>query len=111
MSERSVNKVILVGTVGRDPETHDTDAGKVGHFSLATNRAHRGEEEARTEWHRLTVRGNLARFAQDYVNCGDRIYVEGAIEYGSYELDGITIPSAEVVVREIVLLRNGKSST
>jgi len=102
---RSVNKLILVGHVGRDPEVHETKTGKrVAHFSLATNRYRPEGEEERTDWHRLTLWGKLAQFAEDYVKVGDRVYVEGRVEYDSYERDGVTIPSSEVVVRELVLL-------
>lgn len=104
---RSVNKIILVGNVGREPDIATTQNGnKVAHVSLATNRrvgsAEEGEE--RTDWHRLTMWGRLAQLAEDYVKTGDRVYVEGRLEYDSYERDGVTIPTAEVTVRELVLL-------
>ncbi|MDT8368005.1 MAG: single-stranded DNA-binding protein [Longimicrobiales bacterium] len=102
---RSVNKVILVGNVGRDPEVNETKTGrKVAHTSLATNRYPNEEGEERTDWHRLTLWGKLAQFAEDYIKVGDRIYIEGRVEYDAYERDGVTIPSSEVIVREIVLL-------
>ena len=85
-----------------------TAAGtKVAHLSLATNRRAAGggdETKERTDWHRLTLWNRLAQFAQDYVCKGDRIYVEGQLEYDSYERDGITIPTADVNVKELVLL-------
>jgi len=104
---RSVNKITLIGNVGRDPDVQQTKNGtKVAHFSLATNRraAAGAEEEERTDWHRLTLWNRLAQFAEDYVRTGDRIYVEGRLEYDSYERDGVVIPTAEVIVRELVLL-------
>ena len=104
---RAVNKIILVGNVGRDPEVQSTSNGhKVAHFSLATSRRiprDNGFEE-RTEWHRLTVWNRLAEIAEEYVRKGDRLYVEGRMEYDSYERDGVTIPTAEVNVRELVML-------
>ena len=94
---RSVNKVILVGNVGREPELRETKTGKkVAHFTLATNRRVNGGEEERTEWHRLTLWNGLAQFAEDYV--------EGRVEYDSYEREGVTIPSIEIHVNELVLL-------
>jgi len=104
---RSVNKIILVGHMGRDPEIRETASGrKVANVSLATN--HRvgtgAEAEERTNWHRLTLWNQLAQFAEEYVRKGDRVYVEGRLEYDSYERDGVTIPTAEVNVRELVLL-------
>lgn len=106
---RSVNKVILVGNVGRDPDIRQTKNGtKVAHFSLATNRRRPPtadeEVEERTDWHRLTLWNRLAQFAEDYVTTGDRLYVEGRLEYDSYERDGVSIPTVEVNVREVVLL-------
>jgi single-strand DNA-binding protein len=105
---RSVNKIILVGNVGQDPDIQETGNGtKVAHFSLATNRRVSGggeEPVERADWHRLTLWNRLAQFAEDYVGKGDRIYVEGRLEYDSYERDGVTIPTADVNVRELVLL-------
>jgi single-strand DNA-binding protein len=104
---RSVNKVILVGNIGRDPDVQTTSAGtKVAHVSLATSRRVpvTGGFEDRTEWHRLTLWDRLAQLAEDYVRKGDRVYVEGRMEYDSYEKNGVTVPTAEVQVRELVLL-------
>jgi single-strand DNA-binding protein len=104
-----VNKIILVGHVGRDPELRETQSGvKVANLSLATNHrlgSKNGESEReRTDWHRLTLWNRLAVFADEHVKKGDRLYVEGRVEYDSYERDGVTIPTAEVSVRELVLL-------
>ena len=104
---RSINKVILVGNVGRDPDIQSTASGtKVAHFSLATSRRvpRDGSYEERTEWHRLTLWDRLAELAEEFVRKGDRVYVEGRMEYGSFEKNGVTVPTAEVTVREIVLL-------
>ena len=104
---RSVNRITLLGNVGRDPEVHETKNGtKVAHFSLATNRRTGAEGEAaeRTEWHRLTLWNRLAQFAEDYIQSGARLYVEGRLEYDSYEREGVTIPTAEIHVRELVIL-------
>jgi single-strand DNA-binding protein len=104
---RSVNKITLIGNVGRDPDIQETKSGtKVAHFSIATNRrlAAGSEEEERTDWHRLTLWSKQAQFAEDYIRTGDRIYVEGRLEYDSYERDGVVIPTAEIHVSEVVLL-------
>jgi single-strand DNA-binding protein len=104
---RSINKIILVGNVGRDPDVQTTAAGtKVAHLSLATSRRipRNGSYEERTEWHRLTLWDRLAELAEEYIRKGDRLYVEGRIEYDSFEKNGVTIPTAEVAVRELVLL-------
>lgn len=104
---RSVNKIILVGNVGRDPEVRETQNGtKVANLSLATNRPVRsdGTGVERADWHRLTLWNRLALFAEEYVAKGDRIYIEGTLEYDSYEREGVTIPTADIRVREVVLL-------
>lgn len=104
---RSINKVILVGNVGRDPDVQTTSSGtKVAHLSLATSRRipREGGAEERTEWHRLTLWDRLAQLAEDYIRKGDRLYVEGRMEYDSFEKNGVTIPTAEVHVRELVML-------
>lgn len=104
---RSVNKIILVGNVGRDPDVQTTSSGtKVAHVSIATSRriARDGGTEERTEWHRLTLWDRLAQLAEDYIRKGDRLYVEGRMEYDSFEKNGVTIPTAEVHVRELVML-------
>ncbi len=104
---RSVNKIILIGNVGRDPDIQKTKNGtKVAHFSVATNRpAPAGSEEAEhTDWHRLTLWDRQAEFAEEYVRTGDRIYIEGRMEYDAYERDGVTVPTADIRVWEIVKL-------
>jgi single-strand DNA-binding protein len=104
---RSVNKVTLIGNVGRDPDIQQTKSGtKVAHFSLATNRrvSNGSEQEERADWHRITLWNRLAQFAEDHIRTGDRIYIEGRLEYDSYERDGVTIPTAEISVKELVIL-------
>lgn len=107
LTGRSVNRITLIGSFGRDPDIQETKNGrKVAHFSLATNRRAPGvEEEERSDWHRLTLWNRQARFAEDYIKMGDRVYVDGRLEYDSYEGDGVVIPTAEVTVRAVVLLR------
>ena len=106
---RSVNRITLIGNVGRDPDIQQTKNGpKVAHFSVATNRrmpaGTDGEEP--TDWHRLTLWNRQAQFAEDYIRMGDRVYIDGRLEYDSYERDGVVIPTAEVIVREVVMLNS-----
>jgi len=104
---RSVNRVILVGNAGSDPDIRRTASGTtVAHLSLATNRRTRvnGEMQERTDWHRLTFWAAEAETIERYVRRGNRLYVEGRIEYGSYDRDGQSVPTADVVVQEFVLL-------
>lgn len=104
---RSVNRVTLVGNAGSDPDVRETGNGTpVAHVSLATDRQFRrnGEVEKRTDWHRLTFWGKAADTVGRYVRKGSRLYVEGRIEYGSYERDGVQVPSVDVIVRDFVML-------
>jgi single-strand DNA-binding protein len=80
----SVNKVILVGYLGRDPETRFTSSGQaVANFSLATDESYKdraGERQKRTEWHRIVVWGKQAEIAQKYLHKGSLVFVEGRIQ-------------------------------
>ena len=109
---RTINKVILVGNVGADPDVRETkNRTKVVHMSMATNRPPYGDDpQERTDWHRLTLWARLAQFTEDYVKKGDRIYVEGRLEYDTYERDGVSIPTADVTVRELVLLSSSNAT-
>lgn len=104
---RSVNRVILVGNAGSDPDVRETRNGtRVANVSLATNRTYErdGQLHRRTDWHRLTFWGRSAETVEKYLRKGNRIYVEGRIEYGSYERDEVTIPTTDVVVQDFVFL-------
>jgi len=80
----SVNKVILVGRLGRDPETRYTGGGQaVANFSVATDETYKdrnGERQKRTEWHRITVWGKQAEIAQQYLKKGALVFIEGRIQ-------------------------------
>ena len=104
---RSVNRVILVGNAGSDPDVRETPSGRtVAHLSLATDRRFQqnGQEQRKTEWHRLTFWAGAAQTVEKWARKGTRMYVEGRIEYGSYDRDGVAIPTTDVVVQEFVFL-------
>lgn len=109
---RSLNKVMLIGNVGSDPEIRMTPSGaKVGKFSLATNRTYQdrtGQQQERTDWHRLTFFGRLTDIVEQWVKKGDRLYVEGRIEYSQTQDDqGGTRYWTDIVVNEMVMLGSG----
>jgi single-strand DNA-binding protein len=83
-----INKVILVGNVGRDPEVRTTPSGQqVAKFSLATSEnftSKAGEKQERTEWHNIVVWGKLADLCKQYVQKGRQIYVEGRLQTSSW---------------------------
>lgn len=110
---RSLNKVMLIGNLGADPELRTTPNGsRVATLSLATSRqwtGQGGEKQEKTEWHRVICWNNkgaqLADLAEKYMKKGDRIYVEGRIEYRSWEdREKQTRYTTEVIAREVLLL-------
>jgi len=118
---RSLNKVMLIGNVGSDPEIRMTPSGsKVAKLSLATNRSYQdrsGQQQERTDWHRLNFWNssfrNFADIVEQWVNKGDKLYVEGRIEYSQTQDDqGGTRYWTDIVVNEMVMLgsRTGEPS-
>ena len=101
----SVNKVILVGNLGRDPEVRHSQAGaKIVNFSLATSETWKdkntGERREKTEWHRVVIFSEgLARIAESYLRKGSKVYIEGSLQTREYEKDGIKRYSTEVVLQ------------
>jgi single-strand DNA-binding protein len=107
---RSVNTVTLIGNTGNSPDVRTTATGNtVANLSLATSYK-RGDEEV-TDWHRLVFFGKVADIVQQYVKKGDRLYVQGRVQYGSYEKDGVKIPTTEIVVNELVMLSSKNSQS
>jgi single-strand DNA-binding protein len=113
---RSLNKVSLIGNLGSDPEVRTTTGGsKVATFSLATSRSWNsasGEKQEKTEWHRCVVwntKGSgLADVVEKYCHKGDKLYVEGRIEYRQWQdKDGQTRYTTEINVREMLMLGGG----
>ncbi|HET9438762.1 MAG TPA: single-stranded DNA-binding protein [Longimicrobiales bacterium] len=109
---RSLNKVMLIGNVGNEPEIRTTAGGKrVAKFSVATNRSYTdrsGQQQEKTEWHRCTAWDRIAEIIEQYVHKGDRIYVEGSIEYSQTEDEGGKPRYwTDIVVREMVMLSGG----
>lgn len=111
---RSLNKVMLIGNVGNDPEIRATSSGaRVAKVSLATNRTwtdrNTGQKNEKTEWHRLTFFGRLVDIVEQWVSKGDRLYVEGRIEYSQTEGEGGTRYWTDIVVQEMVMLGSSGS--
>ena len=104
-----VNKVILLGNLGKDPEVRRLDDGRgVANFSLATSETYKnksGEKVTNTEWHNIVLWSPLADIAENYLKKGSQVYIEGKIANRSYEdKDGVKKYISEVVGREITLL-------
>jgi single-strand DNA-binding protein len=117
---RSLNKVVLIGNLGNDPEVRSTTGGnRVATFSLATSRSWNdasGAKQEKTEWHRCVVwntkSSQLADIVEKYVKKGDKLYVEGRIEYRQWQdKENQTRYSTEINVRELIMLGGSKGGS
>jgi single-strand DNA-binding protein len=113
-----INKVILVGNLGKDPEVSYTPSGTaVAKFSIATSEKWTdkatGEKKDKTEWHRITAFGKLGEICGEYLSKGKQVYIEGRLQYGSYEKDGITRYTTDIIASQMQMLglRGDASST
>ncbi len=113
---RSVNKVMIIGNLGRDPEMRYTPSGKpVTTFSVATNHVWNdinGQKHSETEWFNIVCWNNLAKFCKDHLLKGDRVYVEGRLQTRRWEdQEGNQRTSIEIVASEMMTLSNSASSS
>lgn len=105
----TVNKVTLLGNVGKDPEIRTSQSGmQVATFSLATQR--KVKENITTQWHNCVAFGKLAEIVQKYVVKGSKLYAEGTIDYSQYESDGVTKYVTKIIVNELSLLSSKSDS-
>jgi len=106
---RSVNKVTLIGTLGRDPEVRYLPNGNaVANINLATDESYNdkatGQKVEQTEWHRLTVYGRLAEICQQYLKKGSRAYFEGKLRTREWEKDGVKRYTTEIICNDMMML-------
>jgi single-strand DNA-binding protein len=104
-----INKVILVGNLGRDPEIRYTQNGMaVANFTVATSERWKdkntGEMQENTEWHRIVAWGRLGEICGEYLSKGRQVYIEGRLQTRSWEQDGVTRYTTEIVAREMKML-------
>lgn len=103
-----VNKVILVGRLGKDPEVRHLDNGaSVANFPIATSEVYKdrnGQRVEQTEWHNIVLWRGLADVAEKYLKKGDMVYIEGKLRTRSYEKDGVTRYNTEVVGDNMTML-------
>jgi len=110
----SVNKVILIGNVGKDPEVNYIKEDlPVAKFTLATSESYTkdGQKVTNTEWHNIVVWRGLAKVVENYVKKGSKLYIEGKITNRQYEKDGQTRYFTEIVARELTMLDSRNSSS
>jgi single-strand DNA-binding protein len=117
MARSGINKVILVGNLGQDPEVKYTAGGAaVTTLSLATSESWKdkdtGSDQEKTEWHRVVLWRRLAEIAGEYLKKGSKVYIEGQLQTRKWEQDGQTRYTTEVVGRDMQFLdsRGGSSS-
>ena len=106
---RGINKVILVGNLGRDPEKRQLPSGSaVTNVSVATSKQWRdrdsGEQKSRTEWHRVVFFNRLAEIAGEYLKSGSKVYIEGELRTREWEREGQKHYSTEVIANEMQML-------
>ena len=109
MASRGINKVILVGNLGNDPEVRYMPNGNaVANVSLATSDSWKdkatGEQQEKTEWHRVVFFNRLAEIVEQYVKKGSKLYIEGRLQTRSWEQDGIKRYSTEIIASEMQML-------
>ncbi len=106
-----VNKVILIGNLGKDPEVRHLENGTpVCSFSLATSETYKdrntGERKTNTEWHNIVLWRGLAEVAEKYLHKGDQVYIEGKLVTRSWEKDNVTRYTTEIVGNNMTMLSN-----
>ena len=116
MARSGINKVILVGNLGQDPEVKYTAGGAaVTTLSLATSESWKdkdtGSDQEKTEWHRVVVWRRLAEIAGEYLKKGSKVYIEGQLQTRKWEQDGQTRYTTEVVGRDMQFLDSRGSSS
>jgi single-strand DNA-binding protein len=107
----AINKVILVGNLGSDPEVRELDGGKkVANFSIATTERYTdrdGQKKEITEWHRLELWDGLAGVAQQYLHKGDKVYVEGKLKTDTWQdKDGVSRSTTKIRVERLEIMSN-----
>ncbi len=109
MAERSLNKVMLLGRLGRDPEVRYTSSGRaVATFTLATSERWRdqdGNDQERTEWHRIVAWARLGEICGEFLSKGKQVYIEGRIQSRDWEdQDGNRRTTFEIVAKDMIML-------
>jgi len=105
---KGLNKLQIIGHVGGDVESFTTPATALAKFSVATS--HKYKAVVETEWHRVVAFGKLAAIIVEHVRKGDRVYVEGRLKTSSYEKNGETRYSTDLIANEIIMLSASKST-
>ncbi|MFZ1977648.1 MAG: single-stranded DNA-binding protein [Bacteroidota bacterium] len=116
MATRSINKVILIGNLGQDPELRYTSGGvAVATFSLATNENWKdqdGNAQEKTQWHNLVAWRKLAEICGEYLKKGSKVYIEGRLQYRNYDdKNGVKRYVTEIVIDQMLMLDSKGASS
>jgi single-strand DNA-binding protein len=106
-----LNKIMIIGRVGKEVEVRQVNGSNVANFSVATTEKYKnknGEQVENTEWHSIQAWGKLAEICQSYVNKGDMLYIEGKVATQSWEDKGVQRQKTQIVCREIKMLGGSK---
>jgi single-strand DNA-binding protein len=113
MAGSGINKVILIGNLGKDPEVRYTPGGQaVANFNIATNEAwtdKQGQKQERTEWHRIVVWGKTAELCGEYLSKGRQVYIEGRLQTREWNnKEGVKQYTTEIVANQVLFLSGGE---
>ncbi|MBS2025915.1 MAG: single-stranded DNA-binding protein, partial [Deltaproteobacteria bacterium] len=113
MASSGVNKVILIGNLGKDPEVRYTPGGQaVANFNIATNETWNdksGQKQERTEWHRIVAWGKTAELCGQYLSKGRQVYIEGQLQTREWNnKEGVKQYTTEVVAKQVTFLQGGE---
>jgi single-strand DNA-binding protein len=106
---RGINKVILIGNLGADPDTRMTQQGSaVTNLNIATDESYKdkntGQMVPKTEWHRIVMFNRLAEIAKDYLKKGSKVYIEGRLQTDKYQKDGVDHYQTKIIANELQML-------
>jgi single-strand DNA-binding protein len=104
---RGLNKVMLIGRLGNDPESRQAGTTTVANFTVATSESYKdkdGQKVDKTEWHRVVVWGKLAEICAQYLHKGSQVYLEGKLQTRSWDKEGVKQYTTEIVVSDMQML-------
>jgi len=111
MTTRNLNKAMIIGYLGRDPEIKYLPSGQaVANFTVATSENWKGKDggdQEKTEWHKIVAFGKLGEICGEYLSKGKQVYIEGRIQTRSWEQDGTKRYMTEIIARDILFLSGG----
>jgi single-strand DNA-binding protein len=109
---KGINKVMLIGRLGGEPESRQAGSSTVANFTIATSERFKNQQDEwqeKTEWHRVVAWGRLAEICTQYLHKGSQVYVEGKLQTRNWEKDGVKQYTTEIVISEMQML-DGKPS-